>query len=198
MQFLTIASAALFVASGVAAEGMANVYNECKAPVYLWSISADREGPMVTIAPGDAYNETYQVPSVGGVSLKLNLEPTHSNPTPISQFEYTLAGGMIWGDMSNVNCGTSECPFKAFGWYLDMGSQDCPTRNCEANAERCTGAYIAYNDDVNTISCSESSDISLYLCTSEAPASSKRSVPVDAAPRRHAHHIIRHPHVRSG
>jgi len=192
MQYLTVAAAALLAATTVAA-GNANVYNTCKEDVYLWSVTADKAGDMVTIKPGGKYSETYQTPSVGGVSIKLNLNDTCSNPAPISQFEYTLADGSIWADMSNVNCGTSECPFKPYGWYLDLGSSTCPTRNCLANAAICTGAYVAYNDDVNTVSCAASSDISLYLCTSNAP-SSKRSAPfLEEAPHRHAHHA-RHPH----
>ncbi|KAF2805816.1 uncharacterized protein BDZ99DRAFT_99098 [Mytilinidion resinicola] len=195
MQFLTVAAAALFAASGVAASsgGAAYVYNKCSAPVNLWSVSADGQGPMVTINAGGVYSEAYKTPSVGGVSLKLTFNDTCAG-TPISQLEYTKdpSMGLVFGDMSNVNCGTSECPFKSTGWYLDMGSASCPTRSCAPNAASCTGAYIAYNDDVNTISCAITSDIHLYLCTDNAP--SKRDV-LEHAPHRHAHHI-RHPHVR--
>jgi len=188
MQYFTVVSAVLALATGVAASS-ASVHNDCKEDVYLWSVSSDKTSQMITIAPGSDYSETYQTPSVGGVSLKLNLNQTCDGS--ISQFEYTLAGGSIWYDMSNVNCVGEACPFAPYGWYLNSG-KDCPTRSCDAGADVCTGAYNAYNDDVNTLSCADTSDISLYLCTSSPP--SKRSANVlEAAPHRHVHHI-RHPH----
>jgi len=187
MQYFTLASAVLALATSAAA-ATATVHNDCKENVYLWSVSADKTSKMITIKPGSDYSETYQTPSVGGVSLKLNLNKTCEGS--ISQFEYTVAGGSIWYDMSNVNCVGAACPFAPYGWYMDSG-KGCPTRSCAAGADICTGAYNAYNDDVNTCSCTDASDISLSLCSSSP---SKRSVNVlEAAPHRHIHHI-RHPH----
>jgi len=147
---------------------------------------------MITIPADSSWSAPYQTPSTGGVSLKLNTNQTCEGP--ISQFEYTLTSEFIWGDMSNVNCQDQDCPFAPYGWYLTMGSSDCPTRSCAAGASVCTGAYNAYNDDINTLSCDPSSNIALFLCTSTGPT--KRDVPLlEHAPHRHAHHV-RHPHVR--
>lgn len=195
MQLLTVATAALIAASGVAAKvPSAYVFNKCSESVNLWSVSADGQNDMVTIKAGGIYSEPIRQPSVGGVSLKLTFNDTLDG-SPISQLEYTKdpSMGLTFSDMSNVNCGTSQCPFKPYGWYLDLGKADCPTRSCAPDASSCTGAYIAYDDDINTISCDIAADIHLFLCTNKPPV--KRDEVLEHAPHRHAHHI-RHPHVR--
>jgi len=196
MQLITVATAALLAAVPVAQAAQATIYNHCSFPVYLWSVSADHSSEMITLkSHTGSYNETYQTPSVGGVSLKLSKTESCGNPNPITQFEYTLAGGSIWYDISNVNCATTSCPFQPTGMYL-MSGEGCPTRSCKAGLPTCSGAYTASNDDQNSLSCTESADIDLYLCTS-SPPSLKRSIQLDieAPVRRHRRHG--HPHWRS-
>ncbi len=91
---------------------------------------------MITLCPADIYD----VSSRGGVSLKLSLTETTADSTPITEFEYTLAGGKIWYNISNINCATSSCPFQPYGLYMDSGL-GCPTRSCIAGAPICADAY---------------------------------------------------------
>ncbi|OCK86006.1 hypothetical protein K432DRAFT_412928 [Lepidopterella palustris CBS 459.81] len=194
MQLIAVATAALLVAAPVVQAQKAYVYNQCSFPVYLWSVSADSSSGMITLESGSGtYNETYKTPSVGGVSIKLSKTDSCADPTPITQFEYTLAGGDIWYDISNVNCVTTSCPFSAGGMYMASG-EGCPTRSCAAGLAVCAGAYTASNDDQNSLACTGTADINLYLCTSSAP-SSKRAVQIEieAPVHRHQH---RHPHWR--
>jgi len=191
MQLITVATAALLAAVPVAQAAQAKIYNTCSFPVYLWSVTADHSSEMITLkSHTGSYNETYQTPSVGGVSLKLSKTESCGDPTPITQFEYTLAASTIWYDISNVNCATTSCPFEANGMYL-MSGEGCPTRSCEAGQPTCAGAYTDSNDNQNSLSCTDSADIDLYLCTS-SPPSSKRGIQLDIeAPvrrqRRHGH-----------
>ncbi|OCL06178.1 hypothetical protein AOQ84DRAFT_297480 [Glonium stellatum] len=196
MQLITVATAALLVAVPVAQAAQARVFNKCSFPVYLWSVSADSSSEMITLeSHNGTYEEAYQTPNVGGVSIKLSKVETVANPTPITQFEYTLAGGSIWYDISNVNCATTSCPFQPTGMYMNSG-EGCPTRSCEAGLPTCAGAYTASDDNENSLSCGETSNIDLYLCTS-SPPSSKRGIEVEieAPVRRHRRHG--HPHWRS-
>ena len=164
MQLLTVASAAVLTITPVVQAAQAKIYNKCSFKVYLWSVTADHSSSMITLWPADIYNEIYQVPSLGGVSLKLSITETITDSTPITQFEYTLAGDKIWYDISNVNCAASSCPFQPYGLYMKSGL-GCPTRSCIAGVPICTGAYNKPNDNENTLSCGGNSDISLYLCT---------------------------------
>ncbi|OCL00621.1 uncharacterized protein K441DRAFT_535188, partial [Cenococcum geophilum 1.58] len=61
--------------------------------------------------PADIYNKTYQVPSRGGVLLKLLITEITTNFTLITQFKYTLVGGKIWYNILNINCVTNSYPF---------------------------------------------------------------------------------------
>ncbi|OCK94587.1 uncharacterized protein K441DRAFT_560697, partial [Cenococcum geophilum 1.58] len=61
--------------------------------------------------PANIYNKTYQVPSRGGVLLKLLITEITTDSTPITQFKYTLAGGKIWYDILNINYVTNSYPF---------------------------------------------------------------------------------------
>ena len=193
MQLITVATVALLAAVPVAQAGQAKIYNTCSFPVYLWSVTADQSSDMITLeSHTGSYNETYQTPSVGGVSLKLSKTESCGDPTPITQFEYTLAAGTIWYDISNVNCATTSCPFEANGMYL-MSGEGCPTRSCEAGQPTCAGAYTDSEDNQNSLSCTGSADIDLYLCTS-SPPSSKRDIQlnIEAPVRKHRRHGRRH------
>lgn len=173
MQLLTLASAAILAITPVVQAAQAKIYNKCSFKVYLWSVTVDHSSNMITLWPADVYDETYQIPSRGGVSLKLSLTETIAGSTPITQFEYTLAGGKIWYDISNINCVTSSCLFQPYGLYMESGLC-CPTRSCIAGEPICAGAYNKSDDDENALSCDGNSDISLYLCTEALPIGTLR------------------------
>lgn len=176
MHYLASLTAFAAAASTVQALGNAYIYNQCTFGVYLWPVDADRnpQSPL-TIAPGSSYSEPYHVPSTGGVSLKLSKTTT---PNPITQLEYTIAGydgtTPVWYDGSNVNCDGTECPFQAYDLFLTTSKGSaCPQRNCTAGAATCPGFYTVYNDDTNSLSCDDSADVILYLCSGSTASSSE-------------------------
>jgi len=166
MQFITIASALLAAVPVAQAVGNAIVHNMCGHDVYLWSVTADYapSTPVVLKAGTGSYNEAYQVPSQGGVSIKLSN--TTAIDGPITQFEYTLAG-FIWYDLSNVNCKTTECPFQSTGMYLTSGT-DCPTVSCPGGELTCNGAYTNPDDNWASLACAATADTVVYLCQDTA------------------------------
>jgi hypothetical protein len=157
----------------------AYIKNYCKENVYLWPVDALRNPQTpITIAPGGDYSETYQVLASGGVSLKLSRDP--ANKVKATQFEYTLVGGFIWYDGSHVDCQGAECPFYADGIYLEASDPTCPTRTCQPNAV-CTGFYVLFNDDINTLSCQPNADINMYLCATNNKGPSSGGAPPAAS-----------------
>src|SRR6201989_3317837 len=106
-----LAAVAAYI-STVSATGSAIIYNYCDFPVNLWAVDAERNPQSPTTIPkGGQYSEQYHSLASGGVSLKLSLETSLYGGFPITQFEYTLQGGFIWYDGSNVNCAVTNCPF---------------------------------------------------------------------------------------
>jgi hypothetical protein len=210
MQYLSTTALVLLGARTVAAVGNAFIFNACSANVTVWSVTADTDDltkVMHVLEPGMNYTEEYQLPSVGGVSLKLATDGKCEGP--ITQFEYTLDGN-IWYDVSNVDCVGDACPFANHGMYLESG-KGCPTRSCRAGEVPCSGAYTVYNDDWNSLACDSKDDISLYLCASEKPDDlAKLSADLASASaaklvkkeefgipaHRRRRHVHGHPHVR--
>lgn len=169
MQFTTVVVAALAaVVPFVQAGPQAHLNNMCDFDVYLWSVSADGSSDMHTLkANGGTYSEDYQVPSQGGVSLKLSNKTQLGAAAGITQFEYTLTD-WIWYDISNVDCQTTDCPFQPYGLYMESG-KGCPTATCHAGDLTCKEAYTLYNDDWATKACTTDQDITLHLCSESAP-----------------------------
>jgi hypothetical protein len=167
MRNFAVALSALASAATVNAAA-ANIYNRCSIPVFLWPVDADRPaGAPITLQPGASYSEQYHTPSNGGgVSLKIN---TQNSLDIITQFEYTLTGGMIWYDGSNVNCPATQCPFFSLGAYLETSIPSCPTRTCTPG-QVCTGFYQYPTDDINSLACQPDADVNLYLCATSASA----------------------------
>lgn len=169
MRFITSISALAALAPVALADPQAYIKNNCPYDVYLWAVDIVRKPttPLV-IKAGGSYSEPYHQLSSGGVSLKLSKDQSCQTPT---QFEYTVAGGFIWYDGSNVDCRGSACPFYADGIYLEASDPSCPTRTCKPNQD-CTGFYINFNDDINTLSCNPKASVSMYLCSQSATGGS--------------------------
>jgi len=161
--------AALVLAYATTAHAaQAYVKNYCTTPVYIWPVDATRNPQQpITVPPGGDYSETYKVLASGGVSLKISKDPAQK--IKATQFEYTLIGGFIWYDGSHVDCRGAECPFYADGVYLEASDPACPKRTCQPNQD-CTGFYINWNDDINTLSCQPNADVNMYLCSTSAKA----------------------------
>jgi hypothetical protein len=177
--------AALAAALPLAMAGpQAYIKNNCPYPVYLWAVDILRNPTTPTVIPaGGDYSEAYHSLSTGGVSLKLSQTTDRTHPL---QFEYTLAGGFIWYDGSHVDCSGAQCPFYAEGVYLESSNPACPKRTCQPNQD-CTGFYLVWNDDINTLSCDPSASTNMYLCSTSAsggtaaPAASAAAAPAAAS-----------------
>jgi len=169
----SITLAAIAATISTASATTATVKSLCQAPVYLYAVDAQRAPSSATqvLNYGDSYSEAYHTPSSGGVSLKLSLTPNLVDGH-ITQFEYTLTPAVgtfpafIWYDGSNVNCQGANCPFYNTGVYMSTSDATCPTRSCPLGAE-CTGFYNLFNDDVNSLSCGPTADITMVLCSTD-------------------------------
>jgi len=166
MQLITSLATLAAAVSSVSALGSAIINNNCDFDVYLWPVDAQRNpGAATVISPKGSWSEVYHTPSSGGVSLKLG---SSNDMTYITQFEYTveayLGSNFVWYDGSNVNCVGPECPFYTNGIDLKTSISSCPTRDCPIN-QVCSGFYTLYNDDVNSLSCDQSADTIMTLCS---------------------------------
>lgn len=176
----TVILGALAASIQTVSAAQAYVKNYCNFDVTLWAVDQDRRtpAPVVLKAGGGEYSEPYHTPTAGGVSLK--LAPGSSNAVPITQFEYTLIGGFIWYDGSNVDCSVTNCPFYQWGIHMDTTDPSCPTRTCTPN-ERCDGFYNLFNDDINSLACAPEAGINMYLCATSPNGPSGASAPAVSA-----------------
>jgi hypothetical protein len=175
MHYLASLSAFAAAATTVQALGSAYIINQCSFDTYLWTVDAERN-PLtpITIKSGSTWSEGYHTPSAGGVSLKISKTTTCS---PITQLEYTVqpyAGDdLVWYDGSNVDCTGTDCPFQAYGLELTTSKgAACPQRNCTAGETTCPGFYTVWNDDENSLSCDDTADTLLTLCSSSSTSGS--------------------------
>jgi len=169
MKTLAVVAAMAAAVATVSAQGSAIIVNHCEFNTNVWPVDSERnpQSPIV-IAPGSSYSEVYHTPSNGGVSLKVSGNDTI---TIITQFEYTLAGGTIYYDGSNINCSGDDCPFWNWNLYIEASDLTCPGRPCPAQTV-CTGFY-ELPDDVATLACGGTADTILHLCLASSllPAS---------------------------
>ncbi|KIW05976.1 uncharacterized protein PV09_03160 [Verruconis gallopava] len=182
MQLITSLAVLASAFTSVNALGSAIINNNCAFPVYMWAVDAERNPSQPTvIAAGGSYSEQYHVLSSGGVSLKLS---TSTSSEYITQFEYTVQSfasqPFVWYDGSDVNCSGSNCPFYNYGINLKTTNPSCPTRDCPVG-QPCTGFYLYYNDDVNSLSCDDSADTIMTLCSVNTGASNAASSPQQKA-----------------
>jgi hypothetical protein len=178
--------AVLAAAVNTAQAGTAYIYNYCSFNTYLFPTDATRNTQTpITIAPGGSYSEAYKTMPFGGVSLKLTSSPVLDN-SKVTQFEYTVVGGSIWYDISNVNCRGNNCPFVQYGGLVKGSGSACKSAACAANPPNqiCSNWYTEFNDDWATLSCDASNDITFYLCAPNGTppaASTPTSAPIPAA-----------------
>jgi len=175
--------------------GKANIENQCDQDVYLWSVAGSADVPMLTLPPGKSYSEKYRLnDNGGGISMKLALDKHKGD---ITQFEYTLAGGKIWYDVSNINGN----PFQDGGIAVKPSDPACSPVVCQAGIVKCREAYNMPYDDHATHACPETADLNVVLCPGKTkpPGSAgqkthkfKVTHPSDGSAKRHLHH----PHYR--
>jgi len=104
MRFTTALTAtAALLAPLARAASNAIVFNNCTAPIYLWSVGSTI-GPQVTIAPSANYTEPFRVDTnSGGIALKITrVENGLYSGAPQTIFAYNLQGNGVWYDLSDV------------------------------------------------------------------------------------------------
>ena len=152
------------------AKGKVQILNQCEYSVNLWSC-ADQDSKMYTVHPGKDYEEDYKSKNDGGgISIKIAINATTlytypAPPVPITQLEYTLGGGKIWYDISNIN----GYPFKDNGLNLTTSDGGGPTVKCPPGVAHCDAAYNKPDDDHATGATAESADLIMVLCVAGSP-----------------------------
>lgn len=166
-RFSYVAAVLLSSAWSVSA-GTAHVINNCGGTVYFASVAQLVNSEFAPL-PASGYSETYSKDNVG-VSIKLSKE---SNGADVTQFEYTWtkSDNKVAYDISNINGN----PFASSGMSLVpsvSASTEFPTCvaiNCPAGQSTCTQAYNQ-PDDVRTMVCPDSADLTFTLCPGGASA----------------------------
>ncbi|KAA8642868.1 hypothetical protein EYZ11_010722 [Aspergillus tanneri] len=128
------------------ATGKAIVKNNCKDPVYLWSVGGS-VGPKQTIKPGESYSEVFRRdPASGGISLKITTgENGLYDGSPQMNFAYTLDGNRVWYDLSDVFgdpfAGTtasvkpSDGSCRSICWANGVSPGGSQVKDCQANSD---------------------------------------------------------------
>ena len=166
---LALAALPAFVALAQAV-GQVQIVNQCEYSVNLWSC-ADKDSNMFTIEPDKDYKETYTSKTGGGgISIKIAINATTlytwpNPPVPITQLEYTLGGGKIWYDVSNIN----GYPFVDNGLNLTTSDNGGPVVKCPPKVAHCDGAYNKPDDDHATGATADSADLIMVLCVAGSP-----------------------------
>lgn len=167
--FLAAAAVPAFVALAQAT-GKVQILNQCEYSVNLWSC-ADQDSKMFTIQPNKDYTEDYHSKKGGGgISIKIAINATTlytypAPPVPITQLEYTIGGGKVWYDISNIN----GYPFKDNGVNLTTSDGGGPSVLCPAGVAHCDGAYNKPDDDHATGATADSADLIMVLCVAGSP-----------------------------
>jgi len=170
--------------AGLAFAGKVVLTNRCDYDVYVWSVGANHnDGPMKVSARDQREEPFYNT----GTALKIS-DSTELLNGQHTQFEYSLAGGQLWYDISFVNCaqgeGASSCPGHADGlkmWGSDSkcGQADCaPGSYCPSQSYYVDQPLIKLGIDEPVFSCplSLGSNVDLYMVVCTNKPSLKRSI----------------------
>lgn len=171
----------------VVALGNAMVSNRCPYDIWLWSVDQGHSSGPIHIPARTKYSEPFRSTCNGcGSSLKIS-KTDQLVAGQHTQFEYSIADGNLWYDISFVNCAkggsASDCPGHDGGLAMDSPEQACGKANCAAGSYCPTQSY--YVDlpkqklglDEPVFGClGKGTDMDLYMkvCSNEAPL--KRSI----------------------
>lgn len=169
----SLSSRAVLSAALPAAPNQAQVLNSCDYPVYLQSVSFAGED-QILIPPHKAYIAplVLSCPTCGGVSLKVSRQP---NAPTVLQFEYTAKDGLIWYNLSMIDClkagrdsaDGSSCP----GWEGGLqggGGGTCKKFTC-GPGQKCDGEVywieeFGGKDGAPVSSCAIENGVTFELC----------------------------------
>ncbi|KAJ8113527.1 hypothetical protein OPT61_g4359 [Boeremia exigua] len=167
--------------------GNAVVSNRCTYDIWLWSVDQGHPSGPIHIPARTKYSEPLRSACNGcGTSLKIS-KTTQLIGGQHTQFEYSIADGNIWYDISFVDCAkgesASDCPGHDKGLAMDSPEKACRKAYCAAGGYCPTQAYyvdfplqkLGLEDPVFTcLGKGTGMDLFMKVCSDEAPL--KRSV----------------------
>ncbi|KAL2868084.1 putative antigenic thaumatin domain protein [Aspergillus lucknowensis] len=155
---LATASALPFTPASRSTGGGVSIINNVGQDIYLWSVSA-LSAPMQVLPVGQTYLENWQInPNGGGISIKLGCSEDGAS---VLQFEYTVAGDLLFWDMSSIDL-HPDSPLIAAGFAVTIDDATCQTVTCAPGDVNCSESY-QFPDDHNTRACSASAAWTLTL-----------------------------------
>lgn len=136
---LTFAIAALQASFALA--GNAVIVNRCAYDVWVWPISTGHPSESFMIPARSTHSEAYTGHST---SMKISKSETLVAGQH-TQFEYSIAAGQLWYDISFVDCAKGEsasnCPGHDEGLAMDANNDSCGKIDCPAGEYCPSQAY---------------------------------------------------------
>jgi hypothetical protein len=134
--FATVALQASLVLAGKAV-----VANRCPYDIWVWSISTGHPSTSFMIPARSTHSEEYT-----GSSTSLKISKSEALVAgQHTQFEYSIAAGQLWYDISFVDCAKGEsassCPGHDEGLAMDASDDSCGKIDCPAGEYCPTQAY---------------------------------------------------------
>lgn len=140
--------------------GGVDITNNMQKDIYLWSVSDNGGGNMITLNAGGTYSESWQTnPNGGGISIKMAMQPEQKD---VLQYEYTLQGDTIFWDLSCIDMGTGSA-FTTAGFDVTSNDSGCPSASCAPGDSNCADAYLIPTDDHATHGCPSGTQMSLNI-----------------------------------
>jgi hypothetical protein len=167
--------------------GNAILANRCYYDVWVWSVEEGYSSSAIYVPARTIYTEPKRAPANGGVVLKVSRTDQLMGGQQ-TQFEYATSNGMIYYDISFVDCATGTTAQNCPGWDmgLNIGSPEpaCQTVNCPSNSY-CTDAAYFVDTPVQKLGLAEpvfgcgaagtGMDIYFHTC-SDTPQLTKREM----------------------
>lgn len=139
--------------------GGVNIVNNMNQTVYYTSVANQPNNSMIELLAGSSIYESWCLPPVGGVSVKLSTTPDLDN---ILQFEYTLNEPTIYWDLSCINMDIPSL-FTEAGFSVTSDNSDCQSAICTPGENYCTDAYMFPSDNQVVRGCEAATKLTLSL-----------------------------------
>jgi hypothetical protein len=174
-------------ASFTTAIGNAIVSNRCTYDIWLWSVDEGYSSPRIHIPARTKYSEPLRNACNGcGSSLKIS-KTDRLTTGQLTQFEYSIANGNIYYDISFVDCAkgksASDCPGHELGLAIDSPDQACGKAYCAGGSYCPTQSYyvdtpkLKLGLDDPVFGCpGKGTGVDIYMNVCSDEASLKRSI----------------------
>jgi hypothetical protein len=167
--------------------GNAIMSNRCNYDIWLWSVDQGYSSGPIHIPARSKHTEAIRSACNGcGSSLKISKSDQLMGGQQ-TQFEYSIADGNLWYDISFVDCANGEdassCPGHDEGLSMDGSTSACGSLNCAAGTYCPTQIYyvdfpmqkLGLEDPVFTCP-GQGTDMDIYMDVCSGEASLKRSI----------------------